>query len=88
VLANDEEDKREFRISFQILEGPFETYVARGGTGKEKIEYDAESLAPGKYKLQLPELVPGDYGFLPPSEGEHPQSLSVSVMYTFRLIVP
>ena len=88
VLANDDDDKREFRISFQILNNPYETYVARGGTGKEKLDYDAETVAPGKYKLTLPELAPGEYGFLPPCIGDHPKSWSGSVMYTFRLIAP
>ena len=86
VLANDEDDKREFRISFQILQGLTEVFVARGGTGKEKIEYGGEKLFPGKYKLELTQLAPGDYAFLPPSQGPHPQM--AAVMHTFRLIAP
>ena len=87
-LANDEEDKREFCISFQILQGSDEIWVTEGGTGKEKVNYDGEKLAAGKFELDLPELEPGDHTFLPPSQGANPQSLAVSVMHTFRLMEP
>ena len=95
VRANDEDDKREFRISFQIIQiqdsrGRWVdgNWVTRGGTGQEKINYAAENLAAGQFKLELPELEPGDYALLPSSPGGNPENSIESVMHTFRLMEP
>ena len=77
VLAHDDHDKREFHISFQISERD-QTLVARGGTGDERISFGGKSITAGKFRLEFPELKPGDYGFFPPGRA--------SVTYTFQLV--
>jgi len=81
--ARDEKDKREFRVEFQVLSG--DLWVARGGTGEEKVEFEAEQLGVRKFKLKLPPLEEGEYAFLPPTTGANKSTLSVARMYTFRM---
>ena len=83
VRAHDDEDKREFHVSFQVLRGRNETWIAQGGQKGARVPFQAERLAPGKFRLSLPDLEPNDFAFLPPSRGADPQSLATSVMYTF-----
>lgn len=83
VRSHDEEDKREFHVSFQILTGRNETWILQGGQKGARVPFLADRLGAGQFKLNLPPLAPDDYGFLPPSRGGNPQSLATSVMYTF-----
>ena len=75
VRAHNDDDTREFRVSFQATQG---ASVLLGGTGDERMLFSGEQIAPGKFRLELPDLDPGDYGFLPP--GQSP------VTYTFRVV--
>jgi hypothetical protein len=43
--------------------------VALGGTSKNKVDFTANALAAGKFRLKLPELAKGEYAFLPPTKG-------------------
>jgi len=84
IRARDAKDKREFRVVFQVLRGGL--WVAEGGSGEEKVPFQAEQLGPQKFRLKLPRLAEGEYGFLPPTTGGNKSTLSVAKMYTFRVL--
>lgn len=77
LRAEDKKEGREFRAEFQLLAGSFE--VAVGGTGKNKVRFEAEQLVARKFRLKLPELRKSEYAFLPPGKGLQGK------LYTFGL---
>ena len=84
IRARDKHDQREFRVAFQVLRG--DLWVAKGGTGDEKVPFEMEPVAPRKFRLKLPPLGEGEYAFLPPTTGANKSTLSVAKMYTFRVL--
>ena len=77
---HDERDTREFRtITGGVL------HVA-GGATRDVIPFEGKKTASRTYKVLLPNLGAGEYGFLPPGAVTSSNSASIGKMYTFRLI--
>jgi hypothetical protein len=57
-----------------------------GGATRDVVPFEGKRVAKGVYKLVLPKLGVGEYGFLPPGAGTSHSSASIGKIYTFRLI--
>jgi hypothetical protein len=76
-------DRREFRI----LTGTGNPEIARVIGGPENtVPFTLENVAPRVYKITLPNLNVGEYGFLAPTTEVRASSPSQGKMYTFRLV--
>ncbi len=59
---------------------------ASGGATRDLIPFESKKTANRMFKIILPNLGAGDYGFLPPGAAGSASSASIGKMYTFRLI--
>jgi hypothetical protein len=57
-----------------------------GGATRDVIPFEGKKIANRMYKILLPNLGAGEYGFLPPGAVTSASSASIGKMYTFRLI--
>jgi hypothetical protein len=57
-----------------------------GGAVRDLIPFDGTKLVNRTYKVVLPNLGTGEYGFLPPGAVGSASSASIGKMYTFRVI--
>lgn len=57
-----------------------------GGATRDLIPFEGKKVANRMYKVLLPNLGAGDYGFLPPGAFGSASSASIGKMYTFRVI--
>jgi hypothetical protein len=57
-----------------------------GGATRDIIPFESKKTANRMYKVVLPNLGAGEYGFLPPGAFGSASSASIGKMYTFRLI--
>jgi hypothetical protein len=72
------ENGREFRITTGGV------LHASGGATRDLVPFEGKKVASRTYAIALPNLGPGEYGFLPP--GVSVSLTSVGKMYTFRLL--
>jgi hypothetical protein len=56
-----------------------------GGATRDVIPFESQKVASRMYKVLLPSLEAGEYGFLPPGAIGSANSASIGKMYTFRL---
>ena len=73
-------DSREFRT---VTGGVFHE---SGGATRDAIPFEGKKVANRMYKVLLPNLGAGEYGFLPPGAVTSSSSASIGKMYTFRLV--
>jgi hypothetical protein len=73
-------DRREFRsVTGGVLH-------ASGGAENNVIAFKFEKVAPRTYKVELPNLATGQYGFLAPGAAASADLASRGKIYTFRII--
>jgi hypothetical protein len=73
-------DRREFRsVTGGVLH-------ASGGASNNVIEFKFEKIAPHTYKVELPAVSIGEYGFLAPGAAASSDLASRGKIYTFRII--
>lgn len=77
---HEEKDSREFRT---VTGGVMHV---SGGATRDVIPFEGKKIANRTYKVLLPNLGAGEYGFLPPGAVTSSNSASIGKMYTFRLI--
>ncbi|MBV8731802.1 MAG: hypothetical protein JO336_18495 [Acidobacteriia bacterium] len=80
IHLHEEQDSREFRT---VTGGVFHE---SGGAMRDVIPFESKKVASRMYKVLLPNLGAGEYGFLPPGAVTSSSSASIGKMYTFRLI--
>ena len=80
IHLHENPDNREFRT---ITGGVMHE---EGGATRDLIPFEGKKAASRTYKVLLPNLGAGDYGFLPPGAFGSASSASIGKMYTFRLI--
>jgi hypothetical protein len=80
VHLHENPDNREFRT---ITGGVMHE---EGGATRDLIPFEGKKAANRMYKVVLPNLGAGEYGFLPPGAFGSANSASIGKMYTFRLI--
>jgi hypothetical protein len=76
----DHNDAREFRT---VTGGVMHV---SGGATRDIVPFESKKTANRMYKVVLPNLGAGEYGFLPPGAFGSASSASIGKMYTFRLI--
>jgi hypothetical protein len=57
-----------------------------GGATRDVVPFEGTKIANRMYKVLLPNLGAGEYGFLPPGAFTSANSASIGKMYTFRLM--
>jgi hypothetical protein len=76
----DKGDRREFRsVTGGVLH-------ASGGAENNVIAFQFEKVAPRTYKVELPKLAMGEYGFLAPGAAASADLASRGKVYTFRIV--
>ena len=79
-LHENADDSREFRtVTGGVLH-------ESGGATRDVITFEGKKVASRMYKVLLPKIGAGEYGFLPPGAVTSSSSASIGKMYTFRLI--
>lgn len=74
-------DRREFRT---VTGGVLHT---SGGAARDLVPFEGKKVAPRMWLVLLPNLEPGEYGFLAPGAvGSQHASAQLGKMYTFRLL--
>jgi hypothetical protein len=80
IHLHENPDSREFRtVTGGVLH-------ESGGATRDVIPFEGKKVASRMYKILLPNLGAGEYGFLPPGAVTSSSSASIGKMYTFRLI--
>ncbi len=80
IHLHEEKDSREFRT---VTGGVMHV---SGGATRDVVPFEGKKVANRMYKVLLPSLGAGEYGFLPPGAVTSSNSASIGKMYTFRLI--
>jgi hypothetical protein len=57
-----------------------------GGATRDLVPFEGKKIATRTYKIVLPNLGAGEYGFLPPGAVTSASSASLGKMYSFRLL--
>ena len=57
-----------------------------GGATRDLIPFEGKKAASRVYRVVLPNLGAGEYGFLPPEAVTLSKGASIGKMYTFRLV--
>jgi hypothetical protein len=79
-LHENPNDSREFRtVTGGVLH-------ESGGATRDVIPFEGKKVASRTYKVLLPKIGAGEYGFLPPGAVTSSSSASIGKMYTFRLV--
>jgi hypothetical protein len=76
----EKSDRREFR---SVTGGVFH---ASSGAKNNVIAFQFEKIAPRTYKVALPSVEPGEFGFLAPGMAASSDMASRGKIYTFRII--
>lgn len=80
IHLHEQADSREFRtVTGGVLH-------VSGGATRDVIPFEGKKVANRIYRVLLPSLGAGEYGFLPPGAVTSASSASIGKMYTFRLI--
>ncbi len=80
IRLRENRDDREFRtVTGGILH-------ESGGVTRDLVPFEGKKVASRMYKVVLPILGAGEYGFLPPEAVTLSKGASVGKMYTFRLL--
>jgi hypothetical protein len=80
IHLHEASDSREFRtVTGGVLH-------ESGGATRDVIPFEGKKVASRMYKILLPNLGAGEYGFLPPGAVTSSSSASIGKMYTFRLL--
>jgi hypothetical protein len=77
---HEEKDAREFRT---VTGGVMHV---SGGATRDVIPFEGKKAGNRLYKVLLPTLGAGEYGFLPPGAVNSSNSASIGKIYTFRLV--
>jgi len=77
---HEEKDSREFRT---VTGGVMHV---SGGATRDIVPFEGKKTANRIFKVELPNLGAGEYGFLPPGALSSANSASMGKMYTFRLV--
>ncbi len=77
---HEEKDSREFRT---VTGGVMHV---SGGATRDVVPFEGKKVANRMYKVLLPTLGAGEYGFLPPGAVTSSNSASIGKMYTLRVI--
>jgi len=80
IHLHENTDSREFRT---VTGGVMHE---SGGATRDVIPFEGKKVSKGVYKVLLPNLGAGEYGFLPPGAVGSANSASIGKMYTFRLV--
>ena len=80
LRLREEKESREFRT---VTGGVMHV---SGGATRDVVPFESKKLANRIYRITLPNLGAGEYGFLPPGAVTSSSSASIGKMYTFRLI--
>ncbi len=80
IHLRENRDYREFRT---VTGGVFHE---SGGATRDLIPFEGKKVASRTYRVVLPNLGAGEYGFLPPEAVMLSKGSSIGKMYTFRLI--
>ena len=76
----EEKDAREFRtVTGGVLH-------VSGGATRDVVPFEGKKIANRTYKVVLPSLGAGEYGFLPPGAVTSASSASLGKVYTFRFL--
>jgi hypothetical protein len=59
---------------------------ATSGATRDVIPFDGKKVASRTFKVSLPHLVAGEYGFLPPGAVSSSNSASIGKLYTFHVV--
>jgi hypothetical protein len=70
-------NRREFRI---VKTGVFHS---ESGAQSNAVPFEAEAIGNRVYRVRLPALAKGEYGFLPPGAYFRATAASLGTMYTF-----
>ena len=76
VSMRQKERQREFRIMTAGI-------VKAGTADKNFVFFDAEKVASRLYRIELTQLEPGEYGFVPPGQALQSSKGSVGKIYSF-----
>jgi hypothetical protein len=75
-----EKDSREFRtVTGGIMH-------VKGGATRDLVPFDGKKVASRTYRISLPHLPAGEYGFLPPGAVGSSNGASIGKLYTFHVI--
>lgn len=80
IHLHENADNREFRT---VTGGVMHE---SGGATRDLIPFEGSKVASRTYKVVLPKLGAGEYGFLPPEAVSLSKGASIGKMYTFRLV--
>jgi hypothetical protein len=80
IHLHEQADSREFRT---VTGGVMHE---SGGATRDVIPFEGKRVAKGVYKVLVPNLGAGEYGFLPPGAAASHNSASIGKIYTFRLV--
>jgi len=80
IRLHETGDSREFRT---VTGGVMHE---SGGATRDLVPFEGKKAASRMYKVLLPNLGAGEYGFLPPGAFGAASSASIGKMYTFRLV--
>ncbi|HUV13288.1 MAG TPA: hypothetical protein VMY18_06570 [Acidobacteriota bacterium] len=58
---------------------------ASGGADENSVAFDPVRTAPRVYRFKLPDLVPGEYGLLPPGAQDSASAASMGKIYAFTV---
>ena len=77
LRLHDQKDSREFRtVTGGVLH-------VSGGATRDMIPFESKKMAPRTWEIIVPNLGPGEYGLLPPSNAD---STRIGKLYSFRII--
>ena len=80
IHLHETADSREFRtVTGGVLH-------ESGGATRDILPFEGKKVANRMYKVVLPSMGAGEYGFLPPGAISSSSSASIGKMYTFRLV--
>ncbi len=57
-----------------------------GGATRDVVPFEGKKVSNRVYKVLLPNMGAGEYGFLPPGAISAANSASIGKMYTFRIL--
>jgi hypothetical protein len=80
IHLHEHSDSREFRT---VTGGVMHV---SGGATRDIVPFEAKSAGKRMWRVLLPNLGAGEYGFLPPGAFGSANSASIGKMYTFRLL--
>jgi hypothetical protein len=58
----------------------------QGGATRDVIPFEGKKIASRTYKISVPHLAAGEYGFLPPGAVGSSNGASIGKLYTFHVI--